>query len=303
MKLANQNAIISEGRVMESHRSLADWSNTLRRSWTSLFNYTKPDSEVIKGYPICVIKSDDSRVRRKRGARQYEYDYNYAGVAPTVDYTGTGDYSHYERPEYGRPPHHGPPHEDPPYEEEEEEPIPEDPVTDENGPVVNCVVVVNRKNKTPTRPPTTTPEPEEEYPHHHPHPHYPYPPYYPPPYGYPHYGHGKPMPPGHYPYPPPYYGYPSHHDIEPKSRDTDIQSEYSSLDPAAEAHYQKMLNEYYNHLYRLYLADASTHVSRQDDTVSEEKQYDDDDEESNDQYETESEQMQLEKADTDEKDI
>lgn len=242
LALTKQQPAVAESQVMETHRSLADWSNTLHSSWNTLFNGTgevnKTSAQNVRSYPMCVIKTQDP-VRLKRGARQYHYDADYAGLAPNIVYPGA--------PYYGRPPYHGGPHyrpqyHQPPYVEEnnddeanndDDEPEnndaePEDvpsgdennnvPEKDTNTPIINCVVVIRRKNQiihTPPKPDTDTDEnvdvdeyspPSYGYPHY---PHYPYPPHkQPPPYAYP-----PPMPPhGQYPYP-----YPPHPHPYPES--------------------------------------------------------------------------------------
>ncbi|XP_046810189.1 uncharacterized protein LOC124420671 [Lucilia cuprina] len=289
LALTKQQSTIHETDVMETHRSLADWSNSLHSSWNTLFNVTGDSLNKSLGqkedraYPICVIKTQD-HMRRKRGARQYDYNNGYAGLAPNVVYPG---FSYYGRPPYHRQSHYGYPqygYYQTPYEEENiddeaandgedtenNETAPEEmpnengnvPDKESNSPIINCVVIIRRKNQVINKPinPETdisddTNDVDEysppsyghsQYPHYP----YPYPPQHLPLYPYP--------PHGHYPYSPHHHPYGNSH---PSSRSNKI----SDMNPGTMVQYQQMIAEYYRHLHALYMADATTGIAKSHD--------------------------------------
>lgn len=254
---------------------MADWSNTLQNGWNALFNGTNTTSAQSdeKTYPICVIKTKDPILRRKRATVGYQYNAAYAGLAPNVVYPGSSY--------YGIPPYNGYPFY-PPYREangdddtnddddngeeindDEDENI-DDPEKNSNSPIINCVVVLRRENgdtiipdadiddeyndddidddvndvdddvPSPFQQPTY---PQQPYP-------FPYPPQQTPQYPYP-----PPIPPN-YPYP--YASSRNYDDASFKS------NQFPAIDSDAAVRYQEMIREYYKHLQAFYMADATT---------------------------------------------
>lgn len=260
LRLAKQ-PVVDEDSIAESHRSLADWSSTLQNSWNNVLNATKnmilPTTaapNTIKNYPMCVIQTPESYSRQKRGASAYNYNQNYAGVAPNVIYSGSYPYPY---------PDNTPDYED---NENNEDYVDENIDTNPDGdidadaPIINCVVVVRRKK--PSRPeyPPETENPDEDKPSRPHYPHYPYPA---PPHGYPPYGPYPEYPhhPPQYPHHPPIYPYPHPHPHPHPYPHGPARAEVSARSNGA-ALYQQMLNEYYKHLHALYRADAGSGTAR-----------------------------------------